>query len=194
MNTTKIFSQEPQPELSFDQILHFTVSKTPGNIIEIGCGNGDTSLVLLKVCKKYNVKFVAIDPFEDNWDNVPEGYGTPYPYKTWSDNVKQYKDIIVHHRLPSQDKKLYKLLEPNKSYSFAFVDGIQYKDAVLSDINLMVHLDVPVICLDDFTRNTDISQVPTAVDEFLSTNKDYKLICDFIPAQRVKAYLVKNSW
>ena len=186
--------QQQIPELSLDDIVNFTLNKQPGNVIEIGCGGGDTSIHLLRSCKKFNRKYIAIDPFEDNWNNIPDSYGKPYPYSVWKDKVKHFQDRIVHFKLPSQDPSLYELLEKQKPFAFAFVDGIQYKQAVLSDINLLVKLKCPVICVDDYTRNTEFSQVPAAIDEFLSSNAEYKLIADKNSNIRCKAYLVHNSW
>lgn len=195
MNTTKIFSHQPQNiELSFQQVIDFTLNKQEGNILEIGVGNGDTSVELLKLCKRHNRRYIAIDPFETNWANIPQEYGTPYPYKIWEKNISQYKNIVTHFKLPSQDASLYELLKEHTPIAFAFVDGIQYKNDVLSDINLLAHLKCPVICVDDFTRNTQFSQVPAAIDEFLSSNAEYKLIADKNSNIRCKAYLVHNSW
>lgn len=195
MNTTKIFTREESSnELTFEQIVNFTLNKQPGNVIEIGCGNGDTSIPLLKICQKFNRKYIAIDPFEDNWENIPEGYGKPYPYNIWKDKVKNFQDRIVHFRLPSQDPSLYELLEQQKPFAFAFVDGLQYKEAVLSDINLLVKLNCSVICVDDYDRNTQLSQVPEAVNEFIEQNKNFKFVTERSSASRRKAYILHNTW
>lgn len=196
MNTSKIFMQQQQqaPELSLDDIVNFTLNKQPGNVIEIGCGGGDTSIHLLRSCKKFNRKYIAIDPFEDNWNNIPDSYGKPYPYSVWKDKVKHFQDRIVHFKLPSQDPSLYELLEKQKPFAFAFVDGIQYKQAVLSDINLLVKLNCAVICIDDYDRNTELSQVPDAVNEFIEQNPNFKVVAELSTTRRRKAYIVDSSW
>ena len=47
----------------------------------------------------------------------------------------------------SADPKVYDELLNYTPISFAFVDGLQFKDSVLSDLALMTRLNVPVICV-----------------------------------------------
>jgi len=197
MNTTKMFIQSnPNVELTFQQIVEFTLNKQEGGIIEIGVGHGDTSVELLKLCEKHNREYIAIDPFESNWNNIPESYGKPYPYEVWSNNIKPFrnKNRITHYQVPSQDKSLYKILKQHTPIAFAFVDGLQFKEAVLSDIKLLTTLKCAVICIDDYNRNTTVSQVPEAVNEFLQNNPEYKVVAENNNVTRCKAYIVDNTW
>jgi hypothetical protein len=73
------------------------------------------------------------------------------------------------------------------------VDGLQYKDSVISDLNLMKKLNCNIICVDDFTRNTNESQVPLAIDEFLATNSDYVMLHYEDIAVRAKVFLIKKE-
>lgn len=173
-------------------ILEKELSESKGNIIEIGAGIGETTRILLSYAKKYQVKVVVIDPHELGWNEMPESYGKPYTYQKFLENVEDYKENLIHFRVSSLDSTLENKLKNLKPFSFSFVDGLQYKEAVLSDLNLMKILEVPVICVDDFTRNTEISQVPLAVNEFIEINKNYNLISEPVSV-RSKAFLFYNE-
>lgn len=166
--------------------------KYKGNIIEIGAGIGETTIKFLKLAKKYNVKVIVIDPHELGWDNIPESYGHPYQYETFLKNVQDYKEYLIHYRVSSLENGLDSKLQQHSPFIFSFVDGLQYKDAVLSDLNLMKKVNVPVICVDDYTRLTEISQVPLAVEEFMKENTNYELLSENTP-QRSKAFLIKKN-
>ena len=163
-----------------------------GNIIEIGAGNGDSTKEFLEVSKKYGCNVIVIDPFEDGWEDMPETYGKPYPYKIFNDKVKGYNNLKLVKK-SSLENNIYDDLINHQPISFSFVDGLQYKDAVISDLNLMKKLNCNIICVDDYTRNTSESQVPLAINEFLTTNNDYIILhYEEIPV-RAKVFLIKKE-
>ena len=94
-------------------------------------------------------------------------------------------------KISSQDKSVYDRVSKNTPISFSFVDGLQYREAVLNDLLLMSELSCIVIGVDDYKRLTDISQVSLAVDDFLKI-KDYTLIVDD-KIERSRAFLIKNK-
>lgn len=164
-----------------------------GNIIEIGAGVGESTAKFLEISREYNVKTIVIDPFEDGWDEMPPSYGRPYPYSTFVKNTLFCKDNLILHKVSSQTDGLIELLQNEIPYSFSFVDGLQYDWAVLNDLNLMDSLKCRVICVDDYERLTDVSQVRIAVDEFLKT-KNYDLVVNLDPKRiRTKAFLIRND-
>ncbi len=142
-----------------------------GNLIEIGCGFGTTTIKLCEVAEKHQVQVFAIDPFDQNPD-VDRSYNG-YPYDTFINNVNVWIDkrVLVHYRVSSNSPSLYHTLIKYEPFSFAFVDGVQTKDFVLGDLDLMDRLHVSRIAVDDYGRLTDISQVPVAIEEFLPTSQ-----------------------
>jgi hypothetical protein len=163
-----------------------------GNIIEIGAGHGESTKKLLQIAKNYNSKVIVIDPFEDGWDEMPETYGKPYPYEIFKSNVSNYEKNIVLLKKSSLEENIYDDIVNHSPISFSFVDGLQYKEAVLSDLRLMRKLNCKVICVDDYTRNTNESQVPLAIDEFLTIFNDYEILYSENIPVRAKIYLIKK--
>lgn len=163
-----------------------------GNIIEIGAGEGYSTKNFLNIChnKSKHSKVIVIDPFESGWDEMPPTYGTPYPFSQFYRNVKLYEDYLQLIKKSSQDNSIYNDLINFKPITFAFVDGLQYKQAVINDLELMNVLDCKLICVDDFTRINEFSEVPLAVDYFLK-KYNYNLFYDNKQI-RSKAYLIKN--
>ncbi len=146
----------------------------PGNLIEIGCGYGTTTGQLCQIAEKHQVQVFAIDPF-DSAPEVDPSYNS-YPYERFLQNVTGWieQGILVHYRVSSALPSLYDTLIKYEPFAFAFVDGVQTKDFVLSDLALMNRLGVERICVDDYGRLTEISQVPPAVDQFLTESKYWK--------------------
>ena len=74
--------------------------------------------------------------------------------------------------------------------TISFVDGLQYTDNVLYDLNMMDKLNCKVICVDDYNRLTNISQVPLAIEEFIKNNKNYDVVYQ---NDNREIYLVRNE-
>lgn len=159
-----------------------------GNFIEIGAGVGHTTEWLLKSAKFEDKKVLVIDPWQSD-EQQPPGYGV-YSYDDFCERTKGYDNLVVA-KMPSYFKEVDNYLKANAPYSFAFVDGLQFKENVLSDLFLMSAFDVPVICVDDFNRSTPISQVPEAVEKFLQGNNKYKLV--ETRKNLIECYLIKSS-
>jgi hypothetical protein len=146
-----------------------SVKNNLGDIIEIGAGHGDTTVHLANLGVKYNRRVFVIDPFEDGWDKMPDSYGRPYPYNTFKERVlDRYNNVTLIKKF-SNDTTLANQLK--KPISLAFVDGLQYEENVVEDLSLMQSLEASVICIDDFTRDTGISQVKRGMDKFLPDSK-----------------------
>lgn len=125
-------------------------------IVEIGGGVGESTVELLKIAKEKNTKVIVIDPFDK--DSMPESYR--YNYEDFVRNTFPYRDYLILKVIHSQSEEAEKFLEQFK-IGFAFVDGLQYKGAVLSDLRITWHSKL--ICVDDANRSSDISQVPAAL-------------------------------
>ena len=70
------------------------------------------------------------------------------------------------------------------------MNGLQYTDNVLYDLNMMDKLKCKVICVDDYNRLTNISQVPLAIEEFIKNNKNYDVVYQ---NDNKEIYLVRNE-
>jgi len=133
--------------------------------------------LMMPIAKDAGGKVLVIDPFEEGWSDMPPSYGEPYPYSIFHNSLKTYieDESLILFKCPSNDPSLPKKLVQHSPIRFAYVDGLQYKEAVLEDLCLMQDLRVPYVIVDDYTRETEISQVPLAVKEFLETS-DYELL------------------
>lgn len=140
-----------------------------GDIVEIGAGLGETTKLLLELAAKYDRKVYVIDPFESGWKDMPHDYGRPYTLSGFHANVHNHKDRLVIHQINSLSEKADTICR-GISISFAFIDGLQYKGAVLNDLVICDHAHL--ICVDDMDRVTNDSEVPSAVKDYIrETNK-----------------------
>jgi len=137
-------------------------SKLNGDFAEIGLGVGETTIKLLG----YNKTVLGVDPFEDGWDYMPKSYGQPYRFEDFSKRVEPYNNfkLLKNNSLSYEAEQFLSV-----PLALAFVDGLQYKGAVLSDLRIVSHAEI--IIVDDFNRSSHISQVPLAIEEYLKTNK-----------------------
>ncbi len=138
--------------------------KLKGDIAEIGLGVGGTTQILLKYAKEHNKIVLGVDPFEEDWENMPESYGTPYRYGDFKKCLVGYEKNFVLCKENSLSNEAEQFLK--RPLCFAYVDGLQYKNAVLSDLNIVNHAEI--ICVDDYDRLTGISEVPLAIKEYLN--------------------------
>ena len=192
MKSTKQYIEESCDYQELWQISEELLSRYPGNIIEIGAGIGENTVGFLGIASTKNSKVIVIDPFEDGWNEMPQTYGEPYPYNLFELNTNKYKDNLILHKVSSQSNGLFEKLVESSPYTFAFVDGLQYEESVLSDLNLMHSVGCKVICVDDYKRLTELSQVPLAVTKFLE-NGLYDLVIETLSTDRCKAYLILKN-
>lgn len=148
-----------------------------GDFAEIGLGVGETTKKLLPLALWNGKTVLGVDPFESDWKTMPEGYATPYPEDEFWKNIRASFDTITlgnifrYRRVNSLSKEAEKFL--SVPLCCVFIDGLQYKGAVLSDLRIVSHAEI--IIVDDFNRSSGMSQVPEAIEEYLKTN-DRKLI------------------
>lgn len=175
------------------EICEIFIKEYGGNILEIGAGEGFSTFNFLRICDNFNKnsKVIVVDPFESGWNEMPPTYGTPYPFKQFESRVEPLKDYLELIKKSSQDQSVYEDLKNSLPITFSFVDGLQYKDAVINDLELMHKLNCKLICVDDFTRLNECSQVPLAVEYFLN-QYDYTFYTDE-QTIRSKGYLIKNN-
>lgn len=139
-----------------------------GDFAEIGVGVGLTTALLLKTGKKV----LGVDPFEDGWSEMPESYGKPYRLEEFEKNINSPNFSLLKVNSLSEEAEIF-LSVP---LALAYVDGLQYKGAVLNDLRIVRH--AKVIIVDDMNRQSGISQVPQAIKEFLKFNNKTLTIQD----------------
>lgn len=142
-------------------------AKYPGDYCEIGAGVGNTTIQLLRLANEFSKKVLVVDPFEKGWNEMPESYAKGYPKEVFYGTLTEYKELMELHEVTSLCSSAERFLF--RPLCFAFVDGLQYKGAVLSDLRIVNH--AKIICVDDMNRSTGQSQVPDAVNEFCRVNK-----------------------
>lgn len=156
---------------SFGQRLIDASALTTGNIIEIGGGEGYNTIRFATVASIRGAKVIVVDPFEKP-KGGPDSYFDPYPYEKFKENIYGFQNIEVI-KLPSQDPEAIQKMAEFMPVGFVFVDGIQYKANVVTDLQTAAMLKAEVICVDDYSRLTGISEVPLAVGEFLKSTEEY---------------------
>lgn len=139
-------------------------SKLEGDFAEIGLGIGETTVKLLS----FNKKVLGVDPFEDGWNDMPQSYGQPYRYEEFNKRIEHYSNFeLLRVNSLSEDAEVFL----SRPLALAYVDGLQYKGAVLSDLRIVSHAEI--IIVDDINRRTHISQVPQAIEDFIKqTNRN----------------------
>ncbi len=140
-----------------------------GNVIEIGAGFGDNTIGFCEVANNHNRHVLVIDPFESDWENMPESYR--YPYEIFKKTMHPYEGLYSLCKKSSLDEEVKIDMENLLPIAFAYVDGLQSEEAVLSDLRLMEKYDVKLIGIDDKNRGG----VKEAIEIFLEESK-YNLI------------------
>ena len=155
------YSCDDQVQRRVASVADFLLSHTPGNILEIGAGQGVTTLLFLKTASKLNKKVFVVDPFESGIDNPPDSsdvddyyksFFSNYSYDSFLERTSDYKNYLTVFKSISQDDSLKKeVMKTVSDVKFAFVDGLQDNvENVLSDLELMGELKTHLICVDDY--------------------------------------------
>lgn len=144
-----------------------------GSIIEIGCGFGDTTVLLCEIAEQYGEKVIGIDPFDHN-PEVHKSYNV-YPYEFFvgrSDIAHWIQNGTFHLiRKSSNDPTVLDDLKQYGPFSCAYIDGVQTLDFVLNDLKLMDKVEVMRIGVDDYNRVTEVCQVQQGVEQFARVHR-----------------------
>lgn len=133
-----------------------------GNIVEIGAGVGDSTLLFTSEAEAIGNKVLVIDP----WPEIFDGRNNVYTYQQFC-RVTGHPDnpCLVVCRSSSGDTAAMYAVAEIMPIAFGFADGLQEtKEDVLKDLLLLASCDTDVICVDDMHKQ----QVRDAIREFIN--------------------------
>ena len=156
-----------------------------GDFVELGCYKGDTSILLAKLLKGISDKKLWL---YDSFAGLPEK--TKEDQSTAGDQFKKGELFVskrevfekfkrANIRIPVIKKAFFEDLNPEtdlpEKISFAFLDGDLY-ESIKTSLRLVVPKmsEKGIIIVHDY-NNPELPGSSKAVDEFLSTHKDFKL-------------------
>lgn len=109
------------------EIAELALQNYDGDILEIGCHIGLTTVVFGELAKKYNRRVVTVDP----WNGMQEG--NQQVYECFVENTIEYKDYIDVHRCESQSETGRQVIQGGK-FAFCWIDGLHTPWACRQDI------------------------------------------------------------
>lgn len=121
-----------------------------GDIIEIGCLHGSTTVLLAAVAREFGRRVIAVDPWEVGRQEIIGG-----EFDIFLRTTAPYCDIIDIIRLPSQDPTAVRAIAERK-LCFAFVDGRHAYAECLADIDTVSHCE-GIIAVDDVQWNDEVA-------------------------------------
>ncbi len=166
--------------------LQISLNNSKGNVIEMGCYAGTTSLMiqrLLRSNKYSDVEFHVYDSFEglpekNKQDQSPAG--TQFQKGQLKYSKKQFIENFKKHELPIPriHKNWFSELNDNDMPSniiFAFLDG-DYYDSIAQSLRLIEKKMSPngYILIDDY-QSEQLPGAKKATDEWLSNNEHFYL-------------------
>ena len=123
-------------------LLPYVFESYEGDVLEIGCHVGKTTIFLCEQARKFNRKVFCIDPY------CGEQEGDENVFREFKKNTEQYADVLNFYRISSQSDKAKKVLKDNK-FCFVLIDGLHTVDGCRKDIELCK--GIPVQAVDDLT-------------------------------------------
>ena len=125
------------------RICELTLKLYKGDILEIGCHEGSTTIILCELARKYKRRVLAIDP----WNGSQQGDESVY--KRFVERTRKYTDVLSVYRNKSQDDTVCELVD-NSNICFSFVDGLHTYAACKVDIELCKN-NSGTMCVDDLS-------------------------------------------
>lgn len=178
----QVSSQETQEILSLLQ--RVLDNNVEGDVVELGCYKGDTSILFQKILKGTQKTLYLYDSFAGLPEKTPEDSSTAGDAFQGGELYVSKREVIEKFKkqnlaLPKIKKAFFSDLDPSKDLpekiAFAFLDGDLY-----SSIKTSLALVVPklskqgIIVVHDY-NNPELPGSSRAVDEFLSANSNFRL-------------------
>lgn len=123
------------------EICEITLNNYSGDILEIGCHIGTTTVILCKIAQAYNRRVICIDP----WDGKQQG--NQKVYDEFMINTSMFSDVLDLKRVSSQHEDAIELIS-TRDICFSFVDGLHTSEACGVDID-SCSKNTGVMCVDD---------------------------------------------
>jgi len=142
----------------------YVLPLAPKNALEIGCYEGRATVWLLENTKAI---LTVIDTFEGSKEHGDEST----LFDRFSENVKPYVEMVDVLKGTSQDK--LRLLIPEETYDFIYIDGAHYAMNALEDAVLAFPLlkQGGIMIFDDYTWGVGMPfyDIPApGIDAFLT--------------------------
>lgn len=131
-----------------------------GDIIEIGCYVGGTSLILADVARRYGRKLICID----SWPTGTE-YNLEEIERLFRVNMEPHADVCSIHKLDAHSDEGIELITSGK-YCFAFSDDGHSFDDHKADLAALIPVTTGIICVDDVYLPEVRDAIAWAASEF----------------------------
>jgi|GEM_PF-3648393 len=124
------------------EVCELTLQTYSGDILEIGCHVGLTTVIFCKLAQKYGRKVFIIDP----WNGEQEG--NENVYQQFVNNTKDYSHILSVNRMTSQSLNAKNIIH-NNNFCFCWIDGLHTPGACSQDIDTCIQQDQCILAVDD---------------------------------------------
>ena len=131
-------------------VAQYAAEHFDGDLLEIGCHCGATTVVLARIAAAHGRRVIGIDPWEPGTQNC-QGH----EYGEFVKVMTPWQDILDVLRLPSEDEKAIEYIKA-RELCFAYVDGRHTYENCYSDIIACGH--AAVIAVDDLIWNQDVER------------------------------------
>lgn len=123
-------------------------SNFSGDLVEIGCLNGSTTVRLAAIARTCGRRVIAIDPYEIGTQNCEGG-----EFEIFQETLKPYADVIDFMRMRSDDPRAVNALR-DREIAMAFIDGLHTFEGARGDLRAVTHAGL--IALDDTRWSKEI--------------------------------------
>jgi hypothetical protein len=152
-----------------EKVAGWCAASFPGDLVEIGCYTGGTTVRLAKIAQRHGRRVLAVDPWTTGVQECQAG-----DYERFLKNVEPYWDVVDVLRLPSQHEQARAEMK-NRALCFAFVDGLHTGPAALGDILSVAHASV--IAVDDMLYHTEIRSAFMHSAQQMSKTPAHLILC-----------------
>lgn len=135
-------------------ICDYALRNNPGDILQVGCGDGRITTILAEVASIHDREVTCIDPFmnkKTDWNGTEKKSENYFKFLM---NTEKYGDI-VHLHMEDTSTEMSDALMQLIEYSFVYVDGQSDYDTHANDIYLSSrkNKNSGIICLDKIRKD-----------------------------------------